>query len=739
VTSQIAVLALSIVLIAGFSTHALAQEKDDAYLAYLKNAPEFKPVSHDPSFLVGRWDTWVYMPWRYQWTIGTGDAGGEFCKEYGFNGGFSDHGEGPLAWLDKWHLKFYNDHTAAKGYLHLRGAQEEANFKKYFNDPRAIRSGTDGPVPIDEALYKKLDGIITERVNKLKVSPYRIAYALDDETSWGAFVLPIPWRLNDDDKAYEKWLGSYYGGDAPKAQYVTPDFTQAQLDRPLGEIDFSPLLDRLTYNDSVWANFLGRLVSRANEVDPTTPCGIVGAQAPSIWGGYDYAKLAKKLQFIEAYDLGSSQAIIRSLSPDNAMPVVTTHFHSEKAGTSADRWQAWYYFAHGNRGIIGWVQGWFEGGKPKSWIKEFSPTLKELGGVQGPKVAGAKWIHDGVAIYYSHPSIQVSYLLDIEPHGKTWVNRRGDYSRGTSHTVRKAWEYMLADAGLQYNFVAYDEVARNGVPAEYKVLILPACYAFSDIEAKRIREFAEGGGTVIADFGCGLFDQHGKGRAAGALDDLFGVRHTGALTKKDLFGGKIWTEADQDKAYDFKDYGQLLDTVKCTMNDGYAVAETSLGAGGAKTTGATGIVRKVGKGQAIYLNLSPLRYLQYRGEGRADDARRAPFVTHVLSSGVKPWIKLMGPDGKRPRNAEATYWSKNGRTWVFVVQNVPMTGDEEGGGQRTGPAVAKTRIDIEFAGSVKGMVNERTGAKLGDGRKFTADFDASEAAFVSFEGAPPHK
>ena len=43
------------------------------------------------------------------------------------------------------------------------------------------------------------------------------------------------------------------------------------------------------------------------------------------------------------------------------------------------------------------------------------------------------------------------------------------------------------------------------------------------------------GGTVIADFACGLFDQHGKGRRRGVLDDLFGVAHDGSLRQRDSF------------------------------------------------------------------------------------------------------------------------------------------------------------------------------------------------------------
>jgi len=710
-----------------FCSWSLAAE--DPYLTFLKTAPEFQPVKQDPAVMIGRWDTWVYMPWRYQWSIGTGDEGGEFSRDYGFNGGFTDHGEGPLDWLEKWRLKFYNDHTASKGFLHLRGAQEEENFRNYFRDARAIRSGTDGPQPVDEALLEKLRDIVTTRVNNIKKSPMRVAYALDDEISWGAFVLPITWRINADDDAYARWLKAYYGGSAPEPQYVTPDYCLTQYDKPLKDVDFSPLLDRITYHDGVWATFLGKLVECANAADPDTPCGVVGAQSPSIFGGYDYAKLSKKIQFIEAYDLGSSQAVIRSFSPDNAMPIVTTHFHSDAAGVPADVWQSWYYFAHGNRGMIGWVEGWFGDSKPRPWLAEYSPTLKELGVVQGPKTLGAKWIHDGVAIYYSQPSIQVSWCLDIEPHGKTWVNRRHDFNFGTSHTVRKAWENILTDSGIQYNFVSYRDVAVNGVPPEYKVLILPACYALSDVEAARIREFAENGGTVIADFACGLFDQHGKGRAAGALDSLFGVKHTGDLTKADFFGGALWVEADQDKAYDFKSYRELLDTVPSVLKDGYAVAEKNV---------PVGTVTRAGKGTAVYLNLSPLRYLQYREEGKVNFGALELFTRHLVAAGAFPWVDVfVSGKGVRPRNAEVTYWSKGGRTYVFVVQNVPMGGSELGGGQGRGLIVEKMKIDLLFAAPVKNVIDERTGAALGDGSKFTLDYNTVEAAFLSFQGPPP--
>jgi hypothetical protein len=377
--------------------------------------------------------------------------------------------------------------------------------------------------------------------------------------------------------------------------------------------------------------------------------------------------------------------------------------------------------------------GWFAGGHPRPWLDRFAPTLRELGGVQGPKLAGARALHDGVAIYYSHPSVQVSWCLDAEAHRHTWPNRLDDARLGTSHNVRKAWELLLADAGLRYDFLAYDQAALHGVPGEYKVLILPACYALSDAEARRIADFAQGGGTVIADFACGLFDPHGRGREHGALDALFGVVHDGRETRADLFAGKLWVETDQDAGYDFKRYRDLFATLKPRLERGYAVAERRL---------AVGTGRAAGRGRAVYLNLSPQRYLQYRQEGTAGEEERRPFLEPVLRAGragVAPWIEVTS-NGRRPAvPLEATYWSKGGRTLVFVLQNVPIASSPTGGGGAEGLAAATIPLEVRLAAPVHGVVDERTGRKLPDGDRFSFRLDTAEAVLFSFAGGPPQR
>lgn len=691
-------------------------EPAGAYLAYVRQAPEFRRVRQDPAVSggnAGRWDTWLYMPWRYRWHIGTGQRGGEFCRLYGINGGVMDHGAGPLDWLERWGLRFYNDHTAGKGSLFLMPAQ----LKNGLRDPRAVR-----PRPLTPGLLRKLESTITRNLAAVRRSPLRVAYSLDDEISTGSFLRPIPWRVNEDDQAYERWLRTYYGGHPPEARYVGPNEVRGELDGPLREIDLSPFLDRMTYNDSVWADFVGRLVERCNQEDSATPCGFVGGQAPNLWGGYDWAKLAKKVQYVEAYDHGSAPEIVRSFSP--AIPRISTDFHDDRRGTGNDVWMAWHHFAHGNRGMVGWVEGWFlPDGTPRPWLKRFGLTLRELGGVQGKKLVGARWLQDGIAIYYSHPSIQVSWLLDAEPHGRTWPNRNDDARLGTSHNVRRAWELLLNDAGLQYDFLAYDEVVLHGVPARYKVLILPACYALSDVEARRIADFAAAGGTVIADFAAGLFDQHGRGRTRGVLDDLFGIRHDGTETRKDFFGGRLWVETDQEKGYRYGRYRELIDTVAPRLHQGFAVAERKL---------PVGTSRRVGKGRAVYLNLSPQRYLMYRQERTDTDAHRRTFLPGP--PGVTPWIQVQAGGTK----LEVTAWSKEGRTLVLILQNASIVRTSESGGAAAEDLVeARIPIRVRLAAPVTGVLDERTDRPLPDGDRFQFELDTTEAVFFSFLGGTP--
>jgi hypothetical protein len=486
-------------------------------------------------------------------------------------------------------------------------------------------------------------------------------------------------------------------------------------------------MDQWTFNDSYWNNFVGDLVEFSNTLDPDTPCGWVGGQSPNAFGGYDYVKVMRKVQFLEAYNIGGSQAVIRSFNPHNAIPAVTSHFHRSVDDTI---WQTWYYLAHGNRGFIGWVEKWFDGKTPKPWHDQVAPHFREAGKKIGPLMSGAEWQHDGVAIYYSHASIQLGWILDAAAHGKTWINRNGDERIGSAHQVRKAWENMLRDSGLQYNFLGYADVIENGVPPEYRVLILPGCLCLSDAEARRIRAFVEAGGVVIADYLPGLWDQHGKGRAdGGVLDDLFGVKHSGNLKASDVFGGRLWCELDQDTNFNWKTYQDFLTRGNTCIRDttGFDRAVRAVG---------TGKVQRVGKGTAVLLNLSPQWYNAFRAAGPEEAAKRSTFIAPVEAGTGRRWVRLQAAGGKA-HGYEITYWRNKGRTVVFVCMNPEIAVSSTGGGNSVGLKAEVLPVTLTFAGKVSGVRNERSGKALADGSEYRFDWKMNEAIVLSFDGAPP--
>ncbi len=719
---------------AGRAAPAQPKERADAadpYARYVRTSKDFQSVKQDKAWLEKAWPGWIYMPWTYQWTLGYTNASGRWSKSHGYNGAFLDVNSGTpdappgkLAWINRFGLRFYVDHTAGKGSLHLwdGGKQKEHLAELHGSDVRTV--------PINDALGRKLRGLIQANVSQVKSSPFRAAYALDDEASWGHFVHPTMWRVTNDDNAYPAWLNEVYGSArVPKRdRWITYDDVRPQLAAwSVRDFDAGPLMNQWSFNDSVWCNFLGDLVGYANAVDPQTPCGIVGGQAPNAFGGYDYAKLMRKIQFIEAYNLGSSQAVVRSFNFKNAVPAVTSHFHQS---AHDDIWQTWYYLAHGNRGHIGWVENWFDEQTPRSWHAQVAPHYREAGEKIGPLLQGAEWVHDGVAVYYSHPSVQLGWILDAQAHGATWVNRDGDHRLGASHLVRQAWENMLRDAGLQYNFLSYVDVIQKGVPPEYKALLLPACLCLSDAEARAIEAFCRRGGTVIADYLPGVWDQHGRGRASGALDALFGVRHDSALTAKDVFGDNdLWCEVDQDANFGWKTYAEFLTNANTCIKDASGFHK------GVRTMPVAN-VHRAGKGTAVLMNLSPQWYNAYRVAGFTAAKRRETFVRHVTAAGVRRWVEIENA-GAATFGYEITYFrTSNGRTILFLCANGETVGSELGGGNAVGLKTGALPVTLKFARPVKNVRDERRGLDLGGGRRFAFTWPQNEALTLSFDGTP---
>jgi hypothetical protein len=401
--------------------------------------------------------------------------------------------------------------------LYQKDPSSKEAFKRHpsFSDPAWI-----------ETIHDRLVSVAR------KHSPYRpIFYDLGDES--GIADLAAFWDFDFSDQSLagmRVWLQERYGTLAALNRQwgtqfsswdlVTPETTAEAMKRTDG--NFSSWADHKEWMDISYARALRMGADAVHSVDPKAFVGIAGAQMPG-WGGYDYARLMRAINFFEPYDIGNNIEIIRSLAPET--PVVTTSF----ARGLWEKHRVWYELLHGNRGLIIWDDKHEfvnRDGTPGPRGLEAGPYYNEIRGGIGALLINSRRLADPIAIHYSQASFRTDWMLRNQPKGDAWAGRTSSSERMDSDFLRLRESYcrLVEDLGLQYRFVSYSQLedgalARGG----YRVLILPDSLALSAAEAAAIRDFLLGGGTVIASGEPGAFDEHSRKLAAPQLADV-GVR-----------------------------------------------------------------------------------------------------------------------------------------------------------------------------------------------------------------------
>lgn len=90
----------------------------------------------------------------------------------------------------------------------------------------------------------------------------------------------------------------------------------------------------------------------------------------------------------------------------------------------------------------------------------------------------------------------------------------------------------LVEARIPFDFVHEQDLNERRL-SPYAVLILPNMALMSDAQAASILQYAAHGGSVLATFQTGLFDETGKARKDFALRELFGINKAGEPSRAD--------------------------------------------------------------------------------------------------------------------------------------------------------------------------------------------------------------
>ena len=112
-------------------------------------------------------------------------------------------------------------------------------------------------------------------------------------------------------------------------------------------------------------------------------------------------------------------------------------------------------------------------------------------------------------------STQVLYPGPATSHSRT-------YMRDTTHGI---YETLLIGR-FAFDFVHEDRLEPERL-GKYRALLLPNIAVLSDRQCEQIREFVRRGGSIMASFETGLYDQDRNPRADFPLGDLFGIGKAG--------------------------------------------------------------------------------------------------------------------------------------------------------------------------------------------------------------------
>ncbi|MBI3921410.1 MAG: beta-galactosidase trimerization domain-containing protein, partial [Armatimonadetes bacterium] len=417
----------------------------------------------------------------------------------------------------------------------------------------------------------------------------------------------------------------------------------------------APWAEHRQFMDTTLQEFFQFVQKAIREVDPQARCGLSGTQAPEAGNGMDWWKMCSAFNFDHTYNTGCSEEMRRSFALATGL-----------------EWSPYYagYWQHGRRleynlfacllhdttGISAWYTPLFFYGDMtfSECGKDTRDLLAELKTGIWDQFRAVKRQHEGIAVLYSHPSIEAALLL-------------GKEEAISAH--RSAWVWMLEDLGLQYSFVSYEQLAKGELSkGAYRVLVLPMAMALSPGEVKAVRDFAANGGTVIADAYCGLMDDVCRRKITGLLDDLFGIKRPQELGKPTQPGALL------NASLRVKDNSAKL----CIAEPGLAAtAAKALATGESDNKPPALFTRKVGKGNTWYLNLDLSQYeTERKFKSATERAIHQILLASLASANVRPRFGLSYESGATP-HVEVVCYGAGGTEYVGFLREYSHSEKDE--------------------------------------------------------------
>jgi hypothetical protein len=537
---------------------------------------------------------------------------------------------------------------------------------------------------------------------------------------------------------FREWLKSQYGtlealNRAWRSRYadwseVSPSTTEEARSRGV----FPPWADHRTYMEVSFANAYKVVRDAVLEGDPQGHIALSGTQVTTPWDGCDWHRLDGVIDDFLSYDGGNQWELHRSFAKPGARIGFWTGYGRHGPAVQHEIWSA------ALSGVL--FPSLFWSYSVVNPDLTFSRSGRDMGAVfqalrfegVGKLLMEAERLDDGIALHYSMPSVHAAGILGFHSRGK----EEDDDPRFPAD--RDGWVRGLGDLGLSATFLSAEQVEGGGLdPARFKVFVLPFSLALSDGEAAAVEGFVRGGGVVVADAAAGLFDAHVAWRGEALFDRLFGIG-TPAPEKRSLQGTRTKGQVrvtPEGKAWGLNEAAlQGLPALEkdVRVTDGRALLDVD-------GTPAV-VVRRLGRGTAIYLNVLLDGYPRLRKESYGGGAYRTLIGDVLGPLGVKAALAVRSPRGDAVGPVRVSRYRFGGSELVALLLE-PTAVDEAHGrdgvtiydDSKTGPVV-RQELDVQLPRAAE-LANVRTGASLGHGDRFKATVMAGDALVVALSRA----
>ncbi|NLF94706.1 MAG: hypothetical protein GX564_12540 [Oligosphaeraceae bacterium] len=355
----------------------------------------------------------------------------------------------------------------------------------------------------DPERQERVREFILERVAKQQYKYYNCTHHfLGDEQFLGstvcysqhclsAFRLELQKQYADLNHLNREWKREFKTWDE-----VTP----VQLSELSDKTALAPWLDHKMFMAGVFAHqWLGKIRGYLREAIPGSTAGLSGTQIPGY--SYDWTQLMQHIDFL-AYYSGVQTKLVHDFAPPGFVSgqwgggYVEIHVPREPY-QKANQWSNLF---QGANMMPNWHGSALNGDlTPTPNLKFYSDNLLELKRGIGKLVLSAPLVQPQVALLFSQPSLFAAM---------------GTFGGNEWQSSQTAWNALLKDLKIDFKFIPYQEFAR-AIP-EVKVVILPAAIALSEPQRQNLEAFMQAGGTVIADFAPGHYNEHGTLQAVAA-------------------------------------------------------------------------------------------------------------------------------------------------------------------------------------------------------------------------------